>query len=344
MRVSSVRPKRGRSPASFSGVSAEPIPDDREKRGFFRRAARGASERVLDVVDPDMVLEHVDVNALIERIDINSLLDRVDIERLIARIDIDELLKAADIDALMERVDIKALIDRAGIPEIVAESTSHLTGSALDMFRRPIVGIDEIVFKGLNRLFRRDLQSFPTGPGALVDWVDEHTEDTGVRTGRYAGPVTRFIALVLDILIVTTGFTVIVAGTTYLIELVSPIEIDPVRGLWYIVGFVVWAFLYLWLSIAVFGKTLGKTVMGVRVVDSQGSLALHSRQSLIRAITYPLSFVVLGLGLLGVLFGRERRAWHDHFAGTAVVYDWGSRTARLSTPLATWLERKGMED
>jgi uncharacterized RDD family membrane protein YckC len=325
-------------------VSAEPIPQNTEKRGFFKRAARGASERVLDVVDPDMVLGHVDVNALIDRVDINALLDRIDIEVLISRIDIDELLKRADIDALMERVDVKALVDRAGIPEIVAESTSHLTLSALDLFRKPLVGIDEIVFRGINRLFRRDLQSFPTGPGALVDWVDEHTEDRGVRTGRYAGPVTRFIALVLDILIVTTGFTVIVAGGTYLVELVSPIEVEPVRGLWYIVGFVVWALLYLWLSIAIFGKTLGKTVMGVRVVDSEGSLALHSRQSLIRAVTYPLSFVVLGLGLLGVLFGRERRAWHDHFAGTAVVYDWGSRTARLSTPLAAWLERKGLED
>ena len=325
-------------------MSAEPIPQNTEKRGFFKRAARGASERVLDVVDPDMVLGHVDVNALIDRVDINALLDRIDIEVLISRIDIDELLKRADIDALMERVDVKALVDRAGIPEIVAESTSHLTLSALDLFRKPLVGIDEIVFRGINRLFRRDLQSFPSGPGALVDWVDEHTEDRGVRTGRYAGPVTRFIALVLDILIVTTGFTVIVAGGTYLVELVSPIEVEPVRGLWYIVGFVVWALLYLWLSIAIFGKTLGKTVMGVRVVDSEGSLALHSRQSLIRAVTYPLSFVVLGLGLLGVLFGRERRAWHDHFAGTAVVYDWGSRTARLSTPLAAWLERKGLED
>jgi hypothetical protein len=47
--------------------------------------------------------------------------------------------------------------------------------------------------------------------------------------------------------------------------------------------------------------------------------------------------------LLGVVFGRERRAWHDHLAGTSVVYDWGSRVARLSTPLAAWLERKGPE-
>lgn len=295
------------------------------------------------MVDPDLVLEHVDVNALLDRIDVNALLDRIDVERLIGRIDIDELLKRADIDALMERVDVKALVDRAGIPEIVAESTSHLTGSALDFFRKPIVGIDEIIFRGLNRLIRRDPREFPTGPGALVTWVDEHTEDTGLRTGRYAGPLTRLLAFLIDSLIVTTGFTLIVAGASYLVELLTSREVPPGRGLWYVVGLVIWSFLYLWLSVAIFGKTLGKTVMGVRVVASDGSVGLHGRQAFIRALTYPLSFLIFGIGLLGVVFGRERRAWHDHFAGTAVVYDWGSRTARLSTPLAAWLERKGLE-
>ncbi len=295
------------------------------------------------MVDPDMVLDHVDVNALLDRVDVNALLDRVDVERLIARIDIDELLKRADIDALMERVDIKALVDRAGIPEIVAESTSHLTGSALDMFRKPIVGIDEITYRGLNRLIGRDPREFPTGPGSLIHWVDEHTEDTGIRTGRYAGPVTRLLAFLLDSLIVTTGLTLIVAGVTYLIELVTSREIDPGRGLWYVVGYAIWAFVYLWLSVAIFGKTLGKMVMGVRVVGADGSVSLHGRQAFVRALTFPLSFVVFGIGLLGIPFGRERRAWHDRFAGTAVVYDWGSRTARLSTPLAAWLERKGLE-
>ena len=324
-------------------MSASPESEP-ERKGFFRRAARGASERMLEVVDPDMVLDHVDVNALLERINVNALLDRIDVERLIGRIDIDELLKRADIDALMERVDVKALVDRAGIPEIVAESTSHLTMSALDLFRKPIVGIDEIVFRGLNKLIGRDPGEFPTGPGTLVNWVDEQTEDTGIRTGRYAGPLTRFIAFVLDSLIVTTGFTVIVAGATYLVELVTSRQIEAGRGLWYVIGFIVWALLYLWLSVVIFGKTLGKTVMGVRVVSADGSVALHSRQAFVRALTYPLSFVIVGIGLLGVVFGRERRAWHDHFAGTAVVYDWGSRTARLSTPLAAWLERKGLED
>ena len=316
------------------------------RRGFFSRAARGASERVFDVVDPDMVLEHVDVNALLDRVDVNALLDRVDVERLLERVDVDQLLKRADLDALMERVDVRALVDRAGIPEIVAESTSHLTGSALDMFRKPIVGIDEITFRGLNQLVGRDPRQFPTGPGSLLEWVAEQTDhDAALRTGHYAGPVTRLISFVLDSLIVTTGFTVIVAGASFLTELVASRQVEVGgRGVWFVFGFVLWAFLYLWLSIAVFGKTLGKTVMGVRVVRSDGSIALHSHQAVIRALTYPLSFAIVGIGLLGVVFGRERRAWHDHLARTAVVYDWGSRTARMSTPLAAWLERKGSVD
>ncbi len=37
----------------------------------------------------------------------------------------------------------------------------------------------------------------------------------------------------------------------------------------------------------------------------------------------------LGLGFLGILFGRVRRALHDSIAGTAVVYTWDARAARL---------------
>ena len=112
------------------------------------------------------------------------------------------------------------------------------------------------------------------------------------------------------------------------------------RGIWFALTYVVWIFLYLWISVAIFGRTVGKAVLGVRVVGADGSTALRSRQAFLRAFTYPLSFVMFGIGLLGVVFGKERRAWHDHFAGTAVVYDWGSRTARMPTPLADWLGRR----
>ncbi len=337
-------------------MSTDSAPADKSngRRSIFSRAAQGVSERVLDAVDPDMILEHVDVNALLDRIDVNGLLDRVevdelldriDVNRLLERVDMDELLGRADIDALMARVDVKALVDRAGIPEIVAESTSHLTGSALDMFRKPIVGLDEITVRFLNRLVGRDPRTFPAGPGSLVTWVDERTEETGVRTGRYGGPVTRLIAFLIDSLIVTTGFTLIVAGFSYLVELVTAREIQAEgRGLWYVIGFVTWAFFYLWISVAVLGKTPGKTIMGVRVVSADGSIELRGAQAFLRALTYPLSFAFLGIGLLGIVFGRERRAWHDHLARTAVVYDWGSRAAQMPTPLAAWLERRTPED
>lgn len=307
--------------------------------------ASGASDRMLEIVDPNAVLEHVDVDALLARVDVNSLLERVDVNRLLDRIDVDSLMGRVDVDALMERVNIQNLVDRAGIPEIVAESTGHLTGSALDFFRRPLVGLDAIILRGANRLIRRDASTYPEGPGHLVDWVEEHKEDKeGIMTGRYGGPLTRLIAFIIDSAVVTFGFTLLVAGVVFVIGLIGPeFQIPQTSGLIYGISLLVFAFLYLWLSYAVFGKTIGKTVVGLRVVSADGHAALAGRQPFIRVITYPLSFVVLGIGLLGVVFNPQRQAWHDKFARTAVVYDWGSRTATMPTPLADFLDRKGAD-
>jgi uncharacterized RDD family membrane protein YckC len=37
----------------------------------------------------------------------------------------------------------------------------------------------------------------------------------------------------------------------------------------------------------------------------------------------------LGLGFIGILLGRNRRALHDVIAGTVVIYSWDARAARL---------------
>ena len=184
---------------------------------------------------------------------------------------------------------------------------------------------------------------FPNGPSDLVAWVDEKSESeaVGLKTGRYAGPLTRFLAVLLDSFVVTTAFTLLVAGSVFVIQLVAPQFEPEAGGLWYVVAFVAWAIVYKWFGLAIFGKTIGKWTLGLRVVRATGSPAIYGRSAFVRTITYPLSFVVFGLGLLGVVFGQERRAWHDHFAGTAVVYDWGSRTAAMPTPLANFLERRG---
>ena len=251
-------------------------------RSLLSRIAGGASERVLNVVDPNQILEHVDVNALMQRIDLNELLDQVDLNQILDKIDIDALLSRADIDAIVARLDIQAIVQRAGIPEIVAESTGHLGASALDMLRRPLVGLDELISRGLNRLFRRDFASYPLGPSELIDWVKGHEDKpSGVKTGRYAGPLTRFLAVVIDAFVVTIGFTLIAAGVVFLIGLIAPgYELPDDQGLVYSLVFVLWVFLYLWVSLAVFGKTIGKMVLGLRVVTREGSPGLHKKEPL----------------------------------------------------------------
>jgi uncharacterized RDD family membrane protein YckC len=44
---------------------------------------------------------------------------------------------------------------------------------------------------------------------------------------------------------------------------------------------------------------------------------------------YPLSLLFFGFGSLLILFRRDRRALHDLIAGSAVVYAWDARAARL---------------
>jgi uncharacterized RDD family membrane protein YckC len=172
--------------------------------------------------------------------------------------------------------------------------------------------------------------------------VDDHTARKGGVTGRYAGPLTRLIAVMFDSVVVTFGFTLLVAGLVFVIRLFVPeFEIPESSGIVYGITLTVWSFLYLWVSYTVFGKTIGKMILGVRVVSADGHVVLRARQTFIRVITYPISFILFGIGLLGIVFNRERRAWHDRFAKTAVVYDWGSRTATMPTPLADFLDRRG---
>jgi hypothetical protein len=49
----------------------------------------------------------------------------------------------------------------------------------------------------------------------------------------------------------------------------------------------------------------------------------------VRSLTFPLGFLTLGLGFLGILVQRKHRALYDLIAGTAVVYAWDARAARL---------------
>jgi uncharacterized RDD family membrane protein YckC len=75
---------------------------------------------------------------------------------------------------------------------------------------------------------------------------------------------------------------------------------------------------------ALVGATIGKGLLGLRVVRADGYPPTIGR-SLIRFIGYGLSAIVFFLGYIWVLFDNEHRAWHDDLAGTWVIYDFKRR-------------------
>ena len=56
---------------------------------------------------------------------------------------------------------------------------------------------------------------------------------------------------------------------------------------------------------------------------------LSTGHAVVRVLALPLSFVFLGLGLLLIVLRADRRALHDLIAGSAVVYAWDAKAARV---------------
>jgi uncharacterized RDD family membrane protein YckC len=75
------------------------------------------------------------------------------------------------------------------------------------------------------------------------------------------------------------------------------------------------------------GATVGMLALQIRVVRADGQ-PLSALTGLMRYAGYLLSIIALFLGLLWVLWDREKQGWHDKLAGTVVVPA-SARPARL---------------
>jgi uncharacterized RDD family membrane protein YckC len=147
--------------------------------------------------------------------------------------------------------------------------------------------------------------------------------------GNYAGAVSRFLAFAIDLFASSAVFALALAAVSYAVHVVTGRQVSWNRqDIVVAVIFVAWQFLYFGYSWAVSGRTFGMAVLGVRVVSADGT-TLEPWHGVLRALVFPLSFLLFGLGFLGILVQRERRALHDLIAGSAVVYAWDARAARL---------------
>lgn len=147
--------------------------------------------------------------------------------------------------------------------------------------------------------------------------------------GHYAGIVTRFAAFVVDVLTIAILFSL---GGQVVEYVLTVLLRDPVRlseaSVVSKVALVVWVFFYFAYPLAASGRTFGMSAFGVRAVRADGG-DLGAWHAVVRTLALPLSFLLVGFGFLLIVLRRDRRALHDLIAGSAVVYSWDARAARL---------------
>ena len=129
----------------------------------------------------------------------------------------------------------------------------------------------------------------------------------------FAGPLRRTYAFAIDI-----GILLMVAF------IVGPIfgSNEGILGIFNIQAAIVDVFVFLAYFIiptGIFGRTIGKWVAGISVVDEEGNkpgVAIAIPREMVGRFVATITF---GIGIIWVIFDGKRQGWHDKIAGTYVV-------------------------
>lgn len=172
-------------------------------------------------------------------------------------------------------------------------------------------------------------------PRASLGGYDSHAEDGLWGDAPLADRTTRLLAKLLDPVAVGLGGGLFVAvGYTAQTTDWSRLGLAALGGtaILMLVGVLVANLLMLHRG----GQTIGKWLLGIRIVEADGvSRAPLWRILLLRAFPVVVQAVPLvGVGVVMawlvdplLLFGEERRCLHDRLAGTTVVFDTGGDEA-----------------
>ncbi|HEV7671536.1 MAG TPA: RDD family protein [Thermoanaerobaculia bacterium] len=152
-----------------------------------------------------------------------------------------------------------------------------------------------------------------------------------------AGPGSRFLALLVDVALIL-AITALASST---LSRVLPRSLSTL-------AIATLSFILTWIYHVGFeirreGRTPGKAMLGLRVVDARG-LPLSLEQSFVRNVGRVLDFAPLfyGLGGMVALLDRDGRRLGDLLADTLVVRDeGGSRRRMAAADLPETLRREG---
>ena len=130
---------------------------------------------------------------------------------------------------------------------------------------------------------------------------------------------SRFLALLIDAVILgIIGFivnsliggqqvTTSATGATVAVNSTGSIISFIIGAVYYAVLFQIWN-----------GQSVGKKLLGIRVIKTDGSSAT-AVTGIIRYIGYYIDTFVIFIGWIWAFFDSKKQGWHDKLAGTIVV-------------------------
>ena len=148
--------------------------------------------------------------------------------------------------------------------------------------------------------------------------VDDRTASSPF-PGGYIGFWSRLAALVIDEIIMIVAavlclivIEVVISGQSFGVTFFVGIFLSFAILLAVLMGY--------WIVFtAIWGQTLGKMALGIKVVDREGRPPGLWKAFLREVVGKILSGLVIYIGYIWVAFDSEKRGWHDHIAGTYVV-------------------------
>ena len=269
--------------------------------------------------------------------------------RALAEVSINNFVEES-VNELTENEQIQMIVQ-----EVIASQSTSLIGEILDEARERLVSLDIVLMGKL----RRNLVAGPDFRDAYLQELEQKRvrykrgELNRSLAGTYAGPMTRLVAFLLDVLILIIAVGVISSFTINAIDLFGlsdAINLYLTSGGPLSTGLVILVTAFNFLVVSGYfiiswnwtGATIGDTVFGLRVVNKHGGRVSFFR-AILRLIGAYISAAVLFIGFIWALFDGRRQGWHDKLGGTFVLYDWPAKPDEtfLHDQVMTELEEDG---
>lgn len=151
------------------------------------------------------------------------------------------------------------------------------------------------------------------------------TPESMVLSQPVAGIGSRGLAALIDSIIIVIIVLAFVAGALALNAVSFRVgALGPLLILLVVVASVTPVIYYVGFEVATAGRSVGKIIFGLRVVDLSG-VPVGVGDSLVRNLLRILDFLPLlyGIGVVAMFLGRQPRRLGDLAAGTVVVHDHG---------------------